>query len=205
MKKTTSNKVNKSLTPEEKAILGNIRSLLEQLDAEEMSDDMNAPAMDEAEVAMSADDPDDIPEPPEDDGDMDGVVKACDDDEADVQKSSTPDEVANNGAEERMNAEDADIENALAVLKAYMARGSKKQTVNKSAAYARLEAKVDDLTNAVSGILEGFGVANSVRTKAPVAKSSRDIMSRLEAIVNKSAKREEADGTLSDVMTSLFK
>lgn len=202
MRKTTSNKVNKSLTPEEKAILGNIRSLLEQLDAEEDSEDMNAPAMDEADVAMSEDgiEEDEIITEEEDD-----VMKACDDDEADVQKSSTPDEVANNNAEERMNAEDTDIENALAVLKAYMARGSKKRSVNKSADYARLEAKVDDLTNAVSGILEGFGVANSVRTKAPVAKSSRDIMSRLETIVNKSAKREEADGTLSDVMTSLFK
>lgn len=193
MKKTTNNKVNKSLTPEERAILGNIRSLLEQLESEEISEDMNAPAMDEANVAMSQD------------GIEEEIFTEEEDDEEKVQKSSTPDEVANNGADQRMNAEDTDIENALAVLKAYIARGSKKRTVAKSADYASLESKVDELTNAMNGLLEGFGVVDSVRTPAPIAKSSRDIMARLEAIVNKSAKREEANGTLSDVMTSLFK
>lgn len=201
MKTTKNSKVNKSLTPEERAILGNIRSLLEQLDSEEMSEDMNAPAMDEADVAMSEDgmEEDDLPAEEEDD-----VMKACDDDEADVQKSSTPDEVANNDSETRLTAEDTDIENALSVLKSYLAKGSQKKTVQKSADYARLERKVDDLTTAMNGLLEGFGVADSVKTRAPVAKSSRDVLSRLEAIVNKSASHAEADGSLSDVMTSLF-
>ena len=47
MKKSTKQAVNKSLTPEEKAILGNIRSLLEQLDSEELSEDMDAPIPEE--------------------------------------------------------------------------------------------------------------------------------------------------------------
>ena len=50
MKKSTKQAVNKSLTPEEKAILGNIRSLLEQLDSEEISEDMDAPAIEEETI-----------------------------------------------------------------------------------------------------------------------------------------------------------
>lgn len=200
MKKSTKQTVNKSLTPEEKAILGNIRSLLEQLDSEEISEDMNAPATDDADVAMSEDgmEDDDIPI---DDKDED-VMKACDDDDDQtVAKSSTPDEVANNDAEDRLNAEDTDTEKALAVLKAILTKGEvKKSAVQKSADYARLEKKVDSLTSAVESMIEGFGL---VKTPAPVNKSSQ-ILNRLEQIVNKSANNAKREGDLSDVMTSLF-
>lgn len=196
MKKSTKQAVNKSLTPEEKAILGNIRSLLEQLDSEETSEDMNAPATDDADVAMSKDGMEDDPIDDEDD-----VMKACDDDDQTVAKSSTPDEVANNNAEDRLSAEDTDTEKALAVLKAILTKGEvKKSAVQKSADYARLEKKVDSLTSAVESMIEGFGL---VKTPAPVNKSSQ-ILNRLEQIVNKSANNARREGDLSDVMTSLF-
>ena len=199
MKKSTKQAVNKSLTPEEKAILGNIRSLLEQLDSEEISEDMDAPATDDADVAMSKDgmEDDDVSTDDEDD-----VMKACDEeDDQTVAKSSTPDEVANNGAEDRLNAEDTDTEKALAVLKAILTKGEvKKSAVQKSADYARLEKKVDSLTSAVESMIEGFGL---VKTPAPVNKSSQ-ILDRLEQIVNKSANNARREGDLSDVMTSLF-
>lgn len=198
MKKSTKQAVNKSLTPEEKAILGNIRSLLEQLDSEEISEDMNAPATDDADVAMSKDGmEDDIPTDDEDD-----VMKACDEeDDQTVAKSSTPDEVANNNAEDRLNAEDTDTEKALAVLKAVLTKGGvKKSAVKKSADYARLEKKVDSLTSAVESMIEGFGL---VKTPAPVSKSTQ-VLRQLEAIVNKSANNARREGDLSDVMTSLF-
>lgn len=202
MKKSTKQAVNKSLTPEEKAILGNIRSLLEQLDSEETSEDMNAPATDDADVAMSKDGmEDDIPTDDEDD-----VMKACnkaceEEDDQTVAKSSTPDEVANNNAEDRLSAEDTDTEKALAVLKAILTKGEvKKSAVQKSADYARLERKVDSLTSAVESMIEGFGL---VKTPAPVSKSSQ-ILNRLEQIVNKSANNARREGDLSDVMTSLF-
>ena len=202
MKKSTKQAVNKSLTPEEKAILGNIRSLLEQLDSEEISEDMDAPATDDADnadVAMSEDgmEDDDVPT-----DDKDDVMKACDeDDDQAVAKSSTPDEVANNNAEDRLSAEDTDTEKALAVLKAILAKGEvKKSAVQKSADYARLERKVDSLTSAVESMIEGFGL---VKTPAPVSKSSQ-ILNRLEQIVNKSANNARREGDLSDVMTSLF-
>lgn len=198
MKKSTKQAVNKSLTPEEKAILGNIRSLLEQLDSEEISEDMNAPATDDADVAMSKDGmEDDIPTDDEDD-----VMKAYDEeDDQTVAKSSTPDEVANNDAEDRLSAEDTDTEKALAVLKAILTKGEvKKSAVQKSADYARLERKVDSLTSAVESMIEGFGL---VKTPAPVSKSSQ-ILNRLEQIVNKSANNARREGDLSDVMTSLF-
>ena len=199
MKKSTKQAVNKSLTPEEKAILGNIRSLLEQLDSEETSEDMNAPATDDADVAMSKDgmEDDDIPT-----DDKDDVMKACDDDDDQkVAKSSTPDEVANNNAEDRLSAEDTDTEKALAVLKAILTKGEvKKSAVQKSADYARLEKKVDSLTSAVESMIEGFGL---VKTPAPVNKSSQ-ILNRLEQIVNKSANNARREEDLSDVMVSLF-
>lgn len=202
MKKSTKQAVNKSLTPEEKAILGNIRSLLEQLDSEEISEDMDAPATDDADVAMSKDGMED--EIPTDDKDdvMKACNKACDEeDDQTVAKSSTPDEVANNNAEDRLNAEDTDTEKALAVLKAILTKGEvKKSAVQKSADYARLERKVDSLTSAVESMIEGFGL---VKTPAPVSKSSQ-ILNRLEQIVNKSANNARREGDLSDVMTSLF-
>ena len=195
MKKSTKQAVNKSLTPEEKAILGNIRSLLEQLDSEEISEDMDAPATDDADVAMSKDGmEDDLTD------DKDDVMKACDDDQT-VAKSSTPDEVANNNAEDRLSAEDTDTEKALAVLKAILTKGEvKKSAVQKSADYARLEKKVDSLTSAVESMIEGFGL---VKTPAPVNKSSQ-ILNRLEQIVNKSANNARREEDLSDVMVSLF-
>ena len=202
MKKSTRQEVNKSLTPEEKAILGNIRSLLEQLDSEETSEDMDAPATDDADVAMSKDGmEDDVPTDDKDDV-MKACNKACDEeDDQTVAKSSTPDEVANNDAEDRLNAEDTDTEKALAVLKAILAKGEvKKSAVQKSADYARLERKVDSLTSAVESMIEGFGL---VKTPAPVSKSSQ-ILNRLEQIVNKSANNARREGDLSDVMTSLF-
>lgn len=202
MKKSTKQAVNKSLTPEEKAILGNIRSLLEQLDSEEISEDMDAPATDDADVAMSKDGmEDDVPTDDEDDV-MKACNKACDEeDDQTVAKSSTPDEVANNNAEDRLNAEDTDTEKALAVLKAILTKGEvKKSAVQKSADYARLERKVDALTSAVESMIDGFGL---VKTPAPVNKSSQ-ILNRLEAIVNKSVQNAQREGDLSDVMTSLF-
>ena len=202
MKKSTKQAVNKSLTPEEKAILGNIRSLLEQLDSEEISEDMDAPATDNADVAMSNDGmEDDVPTDDKDDV-MKACNKACDEeDDQTVAKSSTPDEVANNDAEDRLNAEDTDTEKALAVLKAILTKGEvKKSAVQKSADYARLERKVDSLTSAVESMIEGFGL---VKTPAPVSKSSQ-ILNRLEQIVNKSANNARREGDLSDVMTSLF-
>ena len=197
MKKSTKQAVNKSLTPEEKAILGNIRSLLEQLDSEEISEDMNAPATDDADIAMSKDGMEDDPIDDEDD-----VMKACDEeDDQTVAKSSTPDEVANNNAEDRLNAEDIDTEKALAVLKAILTKGEvKKSAVQKSADYARLEKKVDSLTSAVESMIEGFGL---VKTPAPVNKSTQ-MLRQIEAIVNKSANNAKREGDLSDVMTSLF-
>jgi len=193
MKKTTQARVNKSLTPEEKAILGNIRSLLEQLDSEEISEEVTV----DDEVMASADEEDvgtDIPAEEEE-------VEKCDDPNK-VKKSSTPDEVANNDAEERLTAEDTDTEKALAVLKAILSKGEvkKSKTVQKSADYARLEGKVDALTSAVESMIEGFGL---VKTPAPVNKSSQ-ILNRLEQIVNKSAQNAQREGDLSDVLTSLF-
>ena len=201
MKKSTKQAVNKSLTPEEKAILGNIRSPLEQLDSEETSEDMDAPATDDADVAMSKDGMEDDPTDDKDDV-MKACNKACDEeDDQTVAKSSTPDEVANNNAEDRLTAEDTDTEKALAVLKAILTKGEvKKSAVQKSADYARLEKKVDSLTSAVESMIEGFGL---VKTPAPVNKSSQ-ILNRLEQIVNKSANNARREEDLSDVMVSLF-
>lgn len=193
MKKTTKAKVNKSLTPEEKTILGNIRSLLEQLDSEEISEDMDAPAVDEVEASADEEEVgDEIIDEEEE------VEKACEDDK--VKKSSTPDEVANNNAEQRLTAEDKDTEEALAVLKSLLRKSKgNKAPVQKSADIVRIEKKVDDLTDAVAGMLEGFGLA-----RRPVRKSTQ-LMDRLEALVNKSERHDGNDGTLSDVMTTLFR
>lgn len=194
MKKTTKAKVNKSLTPEEKAILGNIRSLLEQLDSEEVSEDMDALATDEVEASADEEEVgDEIIDEEEE------VEKACEDDK--VKKSSTPDEVANNNAEKRLTAEDKDTEEALAVLKSLLRKSKgNKAPVQKSADIVRIEKKVDDLTDAVAGMLEGFGLA-----RRPVRKSSQ-LMDRLEALVNKSERHDSGnDGNLSDVMTTLFR
>lgn len=194
MKKTTKAKVNKSLTPEEKTILGNIRSLLEQLDSEEISEDMDAPAVDEVELATEQEDVgEEIIDEEEE------VEKACEDDK--VKKSSTPDEVANNDAEQRLTAEDKDTEEALAVLKSLLRKSKgNKAPVQKSADIVRIEKKVDDLTDAVAGMLEGFGLAHR-----PVRKSTQ-LMDRLEALVNKSERHDsDSDGNLSDVMTTLFR
>lgn len=196
MKKSTKQAVNKSLTPEEKAILGNIRSLLEQLDSEEISEDMDAPATDE--VMASADEEEIGTEVTEEEEE----VEKCDNPLA-VKKSTTPDEVANNDAEERLTAEDTDTEKALAVLKAILSKGEVKKsakTVQKSADYTRLEGKVDALTDAVESMIAGFGL---VQTPAPVNKSTQ-VLRQLEAIVNKSANNAKREGDLSDVMTSLF-
>lgn len=194
MKKSTRQAVNKSLTPEEKTILGNIRSLLEQLDSETTSEDMDTPATDE--VALSADE--------EEVGTDDEEVQKgeLDEDCNAVKKSSAPDEVANNDAEERLCAEDTDTEKALAVLKAILSKGEvRKSAVNRSADYARLERKVDSLTSAVESMIEGFGL---VKSPTPVNKSS-EVLRRLEAIVNKSANDARREGDLSDVMTSLLR
>lgn len=193
MKKSTRQAVNKSLTPEEKAILGNIRSLLEQLDSEVTSEDMNAPATDESLVGDEELDDEEVQK---------GELDEDDEDDEEVQKSSTPNEVANNDAEERLCTEDADTEKALAVLKDILSRREmKKSAVNKSADYVRLERKVDSLTSAVESMIEGFGL---VKSPAPVNKSS-EVLRRLEAIINKSANNARREGDLSDVMTSLFK
>jgi len=197
MKKSTKQAVNKSLTPEEKAILGNIRSLLEQLDSEEISEDMDAPATDE--VMASADEEEIGTEVTEEEEE----VEKCDNPL--VKKSTTPDEVANNDAEERLNAEDTDTEKALAVLKAILTKGEVKKSatpakVEKSADYTRLEGKVDALTDAVESMIAGFGL---VKTPAPVNKSTQ-VLRQIEAIVNKSANNAKREGDLSDVMTSLF-
>ncbi len=201
MKKSTKQAVNKSLTPEEKAILGNIRSLLEQLDSEEISEDMNAPAIEEETVVEDSADEEEVGTEITDDEEE---VEKCDD-STKVKKSSTPDEVANNNAEERLSAEDTDTEKALAVLKAILTKGEVKKSaskapVQKSADYVRLENKVDALTSAVESMIEGFGL---VKTPAPVQKSSR-VLDRLEAIVAKSKQNAQREGDLSDVMTSLF-
>lgn len=195
MKKSTKQAVNKSLTPEEKAILGNIRSLLEQLDSEEISEDMDALATDE--VMASADEEEIGTEVV----DEEEEIEKCDNPLA-VKKSTTPDEVANNNAEERLSAEDTDTEKALAVLKAILTKKEvrKSKTVQKSADYARLEGKVDALTSAVESMIEGFGL---VKTPAPVNKSTR-MLRQLEAIVKKSANNARREEDLSDVMTSLF-
>ena len=199
MKKSTKQAVNKSLTPEEKAILGNIRSLLEQLDSEEISEDMDAPATDDADDAdvMASADEEEVGTEVVDEEEE---VEKCDNPLA-VKKSTTPDEVANNDAEECLNAEDTDTEKALAVLKAILTKGEvKKSKVQKSADYTRLEKKVDSLTSAVESMIEGFGL---VKTPAPVNKSSQ-ILNRLEQIVAKSANNAQREEDLSDVMTSLF-
>lgn len=187
MKKSTKQAVNKALTPEERAVLGNIRSLLEQLDSEEISEDMDTLATDE--VMASADE--------EEIG-----TEVVDEEEETVEKSTTPDEVANNDAEERLSAEDTDTEKALAVLKAILSkeRVKKSKTVQKSADYARLESKVDALTSAVESMIEGFGL---VKTPAPVNKSTR-MLRQFEAGINKSANNARREEDLSDVMTSLF-
>ena len=192
--KTTKNAVNKALTPEEKAILGNIRSLLEQLDSADMADDMNEPAIAEEEtIVENASEEEEFPE--------DDMIE----EEEIVEKSSTPDEVANNGAEQRLNAEDVDVENALAVIKSYLTKSANKKTaIRKSADLVRLEKKVDNLADAVGGILEGMGVVDSAKTRVPIQKSARDVLSRLENLVNKSASRDQTDGSLQDVLTSLF-
>lgn len=198
MKKSTKAKVNKALSPEEKAILGNIRSLLEQLDSEELATDEDALATEEEADVMAAADEEEVGTEVIDEEEEE-VEKACDDGK--VKKASTPDEVANNDAEERLNAEDTDVENALAVLKSYLAgREVKKSAVQKSARLDRIEGKVDALTDAMESMIEGFGM---VKTPAPVQKSSR-ILDRLEQIVNKSAQNAQREGDLSDVMTSLF-
>lgn len=197
MKKATKSKVNKALTPEEKAILGNIRSLLEQLDSEEVSEDMDTPATDEADEVMASADEEEVGVDEEEEEDEETVEKEACEDEQDkkmVKKASTPDEVANNDAEERLNAEDTDVDNALAVLKSVL---SKKKPVRKSASLVRLERKVDDLTTCVEGMLEGFGVV-----PAPVQKSTR-MYDRVRSMVNKSV-QSQREGDLSDVMTALF-
>ena len=196
MKKSTKQAVNKSLTPEEKAILGNIRSLLEQLDSEEISEEVTV----DDEVMASADEEEIGTEVTEEEEE----VEKCDNPLA-VKKSTTPDEVANNDAEERLTAEDTDTEKALAVLKAILTKGevqksANKAPVQKSADYARLEGKVDALTSAVESMIEGFGL---VKTPAPVNKSTQ-VLRQIEAIVNKSANNAKREGDLSDVMTSLF-
>lgn len=161
-------KVAKSLTPEEKAILGNIRSLMDQLDSEEISEEVN----NEVENAAEEEEIE---------------TEECEEEEK-VEKSSAPEEVANNGAQERTTVEDTDIDEALKIVKAFCAKRQVKKSANTNAQVAKgliaLASRMDEIQSTLDGITQGI-------RQAPVRKSTQAF--------------DPNKGTLADVMTSLFK
>lgn len=172
MKKTT-NKVAKSLTPEEKTILGNIRSLVEQLGEEELG---NEEEIVEEEVVEEAADEEEVGE--------------CEEEEAEVQKSAAPDEVANNDAQQRIEAEDTDINEALKIVKSYLSKHQVRKSVNPNAQVAKamvaMAKRLDDMQSTLDGITEGI-------RQAPVRKSTQA-----------AAQFDVDKASLSDVMQTLF-
>ena len=168
MAKTTkaTKKVAKSLTPEEKAILGNIRSLMDQLDEEELGDE-------EALIEESAEE--------EEVGEEEEEEK--------VEKSAAPEEVANNDAQERMETEDTDIDEALKIVKSYCAKRTVKKEANRNAqiikALVIMSKRMDDIQGTLDGITEGI-------RQVPVRKSTQ------------AQPFDPSKGSLSDVMKSLF-
>jgi len=213
------NQVQKSLSPEEKSVLANVRSLLDQLEQMEEAEAGMGPAEPGAEVEMAAM-TDGLPE-----GDEEGEEL----EEGKVEKS----EVATDGAEERIDELPVDDEEALKVLKAIMGLGSRAApAVRKSAVPARdgadrevqartlkvlksIQRRLDEQGEAISGILEGFGVADHVlavqKSRRPVNPAQPSAQAVLKALtdalggarVEKSAPAEP-EGGLRDVLSALY-
>jgi hypothetical protein len=216
-------KIQKSMSPEEKSVIANVRSLLDQLEQLEQGE---------------GEEPDMIPD--ESNGEMpvektektertDGMpagdkeVEGLEEDK--IEKSETADA----SAEEKIKELPEDDEVALKVLKALIGIGERNTgTVRKSARVdtandvqvrtlkilKSIQSRLDAQGDAIVGILEGVGVADQVvQQRKPVVavqKSRDDLISALtDALktqgtrVEKSAS-SEPEGNIRDVLTGLF-
>lgn len=203
-KKAKAADVNKALSPEETAIVANIKSLLDQLEQTSGTDEGNdLPAPDGDEVAMSADG----------DGDEDGVEEVFKDETADA------------SAEERVGEDPSETEEALSVLKAIMKMGAgqvkKSRPVDPmlstlqgiAKALQGINQRVDEQGQAIVGILEGMGVADQVATvqksaRRPVQSAGADAAAVLKALMaaagqSQPAQEAEPEGSLKDVLIGL--
>lgn len=214
-------RIEKSLTAEEKSVIANVRSLLDQLEQ-----------MEQAEGAEGA--LEDGGLPPGEDINMaatDGLPCGDEEQEEFEEDKIEKSEVANEDAEVRVEELPEDDEAALKVLKAIMSLGggSHPAAVRKSARSASpadsvqyrtlkvlksLSERLDQQGEAIAGLLEGIGVAEQVvaKSRRPVNPRQNSAVEALRAIVDaargtrveKSLDAQEPEGSLSDVLGTLF-
>lgn len=202
-KKAQAADVNKALSPEETAIVANIKSLLDQLEQTSGMDggnDLPAPGGDEVAMSADGDDEDDVEE----------VFK---------------DETADASAEERVGEDPSETEEALSVLKAIMKMGAgqvkKSRPVDPmlstlqgiAKALQGINQRVDEQGQAIVGILEGMGVADQVASvqksaRRPVQSAGADAAAVLKALMaaagqSQPAQEAEPEGSLKDVLIGL--
>jgi hypothetical protein len=205
------NQVRKDLSPEESAIIADIKSLLAQLESAESA---------EAPEAAAA------PEPVEMAAMTDGQPAGSEDQKELEEEKIEKDETATEKADARIDTLPTDDEKALSLIGKAFARLSgnvKKdaQPVDATLLILRRIAKSLDAVSrrqnqtdeAVVGILEGMGVAEQVVAKSavpaarPVQSGGADAQAFLEALkglVQKSATAApETPGTVKDVLLSL--
>jgi len=223
-------KVEKALAPEEKQLIGNIRSILDQLEQEEQAEPEEGA---EGEV-------------PEDEGDglFAAAMKAAGELGADgtpegpgaVKKgvfgSGSDDKgaVANNTADQRMDEEPDEGEKALALIGKALGLVKPKQEVRKSATLqalegitqvvGRLAAQVDQQNRAFANLVDGMGLGEVAKSQeAEPARQVRQApsmqggqqsaaMEMLAAAILKAAGSDGAaasdkDMTLGEVMQAI--
>jgi hypothetical protein len=206
--KAEASQVNKALSPEEQAIVANVKSLLEQLEQTAGADEMNVPPEPEGEVAMAAGES------------VDGEMLGDEDDEGDdVLKS----EDASQPAKARIEEDPSETEEALTVLKAIMKMGGEVRKASRpvdptlaalqgiAKALKGMSQRVDEQGQAIVGILEGIGVADQVATvqksRRPVQSGGADasaVLKALMAAAQAPARDDpEPEGSLKDVLLGL--
>lgn len=192
--------VTKALSPEETAILGNIKSLITELEGGGA-----VPGGEEgAPVMMSDETGSEIPGAP--------------------QNTVAKDESGRSTAESKVDELPVDDEEALGVLKALLAKSSggshvakSRQSSSQSEMNRLLKALVQKSVQqekALNSILEGMGVTEemlkvekAVQPKLAVQPSANDILNALgQLMVNKSAESSQPQdaGSLRDVLTGLW-
>lgn len=208
------NKVQKSLTPEEKSIIANVKSLLEQLEQAEGDGGLGNEDTEGTSVEMAAM--------------TDGLPAGDEEQEELEEKKVEKSETASDDADERLDELPVDDEEALKVLKALLNIGNR-SSVRKSAisgdeiqirtlkVLKSIQKRLDEQEEAISGILEGIGVADqivavrkSARPVNPKQSSAEDVLRLIAnaagvgARVEKSADAEPV-GTIKDVLTELYR
>jgi len=206
-------KVQKSLSPEEKSVIANVKSLLDQLESIEAGEGEMEDGTGEMPVEMAA---------------MTDGLPAGDEEQEDLEEDKIEkDETANSKADQRIGELPVDDEEALSVLKSLMGIGGVQKSARVRPAQSDqtmlilgkiakslniIADRQDQQGSAIVGILEGIGISDEamgiVRKSRPNPKqnSAQDVVALLrDALrVEKSATAPEAPGTMKDALGALW-